>query len=307
MRIITAGSGYVDIDAYGGCIAYAELLNLQGEQAQAASNAALNASIPPSVRAWQAPFTLGYKPAAEDTFTIIDTSDPEFLDKMTALDRVDEVIDHHPGFEAYWQKRLGDKADIEMAGAACTMIFERWEQAGLVPKMSQTSARLLICGTLDNTLNFKAKITTNRDHHAYEQLQCIADLAHDWPAQYFSECQQAITKDLSAALRDDRKIMAFKQFVKPLGVGQLVIWDASSILANNLEQIRTTMDEMAQPWFVNIVSIAEGKSYLVCHDVSLRPWLENLLQVHFTQNVAPANRLWLRKEILKASLSKTES
>ncbi len=52
MRIVTSGSRYLDIDAYAGIIAYAELLQRQGQSAQAASAAPWNESIPAKVRAW---------------------------------------------------------------------------------------------------------------------------------------------------------------------------------------------------------------------------------------------------------------
>lgn len=52
VKVITSGSSYLDIDAYGGCIAYAELLNLLGYEAKAVSSAKLNESITPTIRSW---------------------------------------------------------------------------------------------------------------------------------------------------------------------------------------------------------------------------------------------------------------
>ena len=51
MKIVTSGSAYLDIDAYAGCIACAELLNVLGEPAKALSSAPLNDSICASLRA----------------------------------------------------------------------------------------------------------------------------------------------------------------------------------------------------------------------------------------------------------------
>ena len=36
-------------------------------------------------------------------------SDPAYFDKVVDVEKVDEVIDHHPGFEQHWQDRIGDK------------------------------------------------------------------------------------------------------------------------------------------------------------------------------------------------------
>lgn len=34
----------------------------------------------------------------------------------------------------------------------------------------------------------------------------------------------------------------------------------------------------------------------------MKEWLSNLLDVKFIGNIAPANRMWLRKEIFKADI-----
>ncbi len=52
IKVITSGSAYLDIDAYACCIAYAELLNLQGIPARAGSSAKPNASVSKTVLGW---------------------------------------------------------------------------------------------------------------------------------------------------------------------------------------------------------------------------------------------------------------
>jgi nanoRNase/pAp phosphatase (c-di-AMP/oligoRNAs hydrolase) len=146
MRIITAGPKYSDIDVYGGITAYAELLRNQGIEAQAVTTATLNDSIPPLVRVWKVNLAREYKPAPGDTFTLIDVSEPGYFEKFVDLERVDEIIDHHPGFEDFWHAKIGDRALIEQVGAACTQVVERWQQAGLIDQITETSARLLMCG-----------------------------------------------------------------------------------------------------------------------------------------------------------------
>ena len=123
MRVITSGSTYLDIDAYAGCIAYAELLQKLGTEAQAVSTAVLNESIPAVVREWHAPLVTKYNPSDNDTYTLIDVSELKYFDTFVDLARVDEVIDHHPGLESFWQEKIGDKAIIEHVGAACTQVF----------------------------------------------------------------------------------------------------------------------------------------------------------------------------------------
>lgn len=302
MRIITAGSRFVDIDAYAGCIAYAELLNLQGIEAKAVSHAPINASVPPVLLELEVDLSRDYTPDPSDTFTLVDTADPEAFEAMVDFERIDEIIDHRSGFEPYWRDRGQVGIDIEFVGAACTMIYERWVRAGLQHKMMPSTAQLLASGILDNTLNFGAEVTTDRDKRAYEELAVIADLSKDWPALYFDACQKAIQADLEAAIRDDSKIMQFKGWEGKLGIGQLVIWDAKKIISQDLPTIERVMPTIHTPWFMSIISISENKNYLFCLDKQLQKYLSGLLGVEFKDNIAHTTRMWLRKEINKKAL-----
>jgi len=298
MKIVTSGSVYIDIDAYAGIIAYAELLQAQAFEAAAVSTAPLNESIPNTVRSWGAPLQTTYTPSGSDTFIPIDLSDPTFFDPIVTEDRVEEIIDHHTGFESYWKDKIGDKAHIEFIGAACTLVYERWLHAGLVDAMGQTIARLLICGILDNTLNFGAQVSTKRDEDAYAALLPIADLPDDWTAQYFSECQTSILNDVEAALKNDTKIPTFATFGQAVCLGQLTVWDAQAF-----EQYRTaiakTLSDIKPEWFLNLISVSERKSYFVSNNADVQAWLARFLDVEFDGDIAAANRLWLRKEIIK--------
>jgi inorganic pyrophosphatase len=298
MKIVTSGAGYIDIDAYAGCIAYAELLRLKGHDAKAICEAPWNESISSSVRAWKVPFETVYTPANDDSFIIIDVSDPGHFEKFADLERVVEVIDHHPGFEQYWQERIGEKAQIEFIGAACTQVYEQWKAAGAIDSISVVSARLLIAGILDNTLNFGAEITTTRDRIAYDDLLKIAELPNDWTAQYFTECQHAILADVSEALANDTKTLTFASLPGTVGVGQLVLWDTEEVLLEHRADIEEILAKVASGWFLNLVNVGQRKSYFVCEDAKIQAWLSQLLGVRFTGSIAEAERLWLRKEII---------
>lgn len=302
MRVVTSGSAYVDIDAYAGSVAYAELLQVQGDEAVAVSTAPLNESISETVRSWHAPLKTDYTPSESDTFTLIDVSDPAYFDKVVDPERVDEVIDHHPGFEEYWQERLGDKSHIEFIGAACTLVYERWKTAGLLGKMSVVSARLLVCGILDNTLNFGAKVTTPRDDAAYKDLLTKADLPDDWTAQYFTQCQEAILKDAVAAIQNDTKTLTFNSFERPICFGQLVVWDGKQV-AEYQQVLKEALSSLKPDWFMNLISVGERKSYFFTDNPNVQKWLTGLLDVQFNGSLAAADRLWLRKEVIKQDIT----
>ena len=302
MNIITSGYPYIDIDAYAGCVAYAELLNALGQPAKAVSTAPLNESITATIQAWQAPIETIYAPSSKDRYVLVDLSNPDYFEKFATPSQVSEVIDHHPGFETYWQKRLGERAQIEPIGSVCTIIYERWGKADKLDSISTLSARLLATGILENTLNFGAVISTERDHVAYEAVKRQADLPDDWPARYFGEMQATIVKDLPTALKNDTKSLPFKTFPHNVTVGQLVVWDVHEIVQQQ-DIIEATLAKPNQPWFLNLVSVFEKKSYFIATNPEVQWWLSRLLSLTFDDSIATANRLWLRKEIITQDLT----
>jgi inorganic pyrophosphatase len=301
MKIVTSGLSFMDIDAYAGCIAYAELLNLQGKEAVAFSSANLNESIPTFLRKLNVSFYSDYGVKGDDTFILVDVSEPEFIEKIVDINRVEEVIDHHVGFEEFWEKRA--KSQIEFIGAACTLVYERWRDTGLLEKMSINSAKLLVAGILDNTLNFKAGVTHERDHEAYNKLKEIAQINDEWTADYFEACEAAVFEDLERAIKNDIKLMTFKLIDGPIAVGQLVVWNGDTIVDEYREIVENVLGNEAANWIMNVVSIRENTSYLIVSNKKVTAWAEKVSGVSFTDNIARAGRLWLRKEIVKQDLT----
>ncbi len=307
MRIVTSGINFMDIDAYASSVAYAELLNLQDEEAVAACSSLLNASVTPTIQSWGAPFKLGYTPSPDDTFVIVDASVPTHLDECVDIERVDEVIDHHPGMADYWQARLGERVHIEMIGAASTLIYERWEQSGKLDQMSQTSARLLVCGILDNTLNLEADITAERDRAAYADLVKRADLPDNWPEQYFRECQKYIVAHTEESVESDAKTLQYPTLADKTHVGQLALWDAQNFLHDAKDIIQDTLASKKMAWYMNLIDIHSGTSIFWCKDPGLQHWLANLLSLRFDGDLATANRMWLRKEIMEQAIKQQDA
>lgn len=308
MIFVTSGWPFMDIDAYAGCIAYAELLRIQGKEAVAASSAPLNSSITPTVRSWQAELETAPQVGADDEFVLIDLSESKYFDRFVDEARVVEVIDHHPGFEDYWRQKLGDGAKIEFIGAACTLIFEKWQQAGKLEEMSELTARLLLTGILDNTLNFKATITTDRDRRAYDALVKIGNLDSEWPKAYFAECQDYIVGHLIESVTVDTKPLHFKTApAETIYAAQLAVWNPQELLTGQYELLTRVIAGIGSPGLISLLSIEEGKTYFVLEHQPAKVWLANLLGIKFNGAIAQADRLWLRKEILKRDIEAAAS
>jgi inorganic pyrophosphatase/manganese-dependent inorganic pyrophosphatase len=301
MKIITSGASYLDIDAYACCIAYAELLNLQGIPARAVSSATANASVSKTVLDWGCAFQT-HEPSLTDEFILVDVSDYHHFDPLVVLNQVVEVIDHHPGYEDYWAKKLGSAADIRPIGAAATQVFQRWQAACLLPKISQQSAALLATAILDNTLNFTSQMTTPADIDAYADLAFRAKLATNWPERYFLECQDSIESDLANALAADLKRMKPESNL-PQIFAQMTVWDADSLLQKYRPTISQWMAEQGEDWLLNVISIRDRKSCLLVEPELSQQKLNRLMQFGWCSGMAVVEPSMLRKELLKLSLS----
>ena len=172
MIVITVGKSYIEIDGYASSIAYRELLKMKGIESKFVSNAVLNYSITDSLKS--IPYSVDdYSIDSNDKYIILDLSNKTFFPEFIGENNIIGIIDHHPGFEDYWDNKLGNNAIIESIGSVATIIVEKYEQDGLLDRMDKDIAKLLMAAILDNTLNFTANITTERDKNAYKKLELL--------------------------------------------------------------------------------------------------------------------------------------
>ncbi len=296
--LITAGSTYMDIDAYACCVALAELLQLKGENAFAYSCAPCNYSVCKSlITEGQIMDSLpSHFNMERAEYIIVDVSDPDYIQDSAPLNQVVKVYDHHVGFEQYWQERIGEDSHIEFIGAAATLIYREWEKAGLQDKMSRSTALLLIAAILDNTLNLISSNTTPEDIEVFQKLCEKEKIDEEWCASYFAEVQLNVEADLKNALFKDLKNIG-KNDVLPSKVAQICVWDAYGIL-EKLSEIRQWFHS-GDNWMLNIIDIKERCSYFVCDTLCHQKEIEKIFDVHFEDGVARTATPYLRKQILK--------
>lgn len=296
--LVTAGAHYLDIDAYACMVALAELLQLQGQDAIAWSAAACNYSVCPSLVAEsQILSKLPKDRAAQGRYIIVDVSDPDYLQKTIPLDDVVAIFDHHVGFEHYWESRIGENARIEFLGAAATLIYREWKQAGLEDKMSQSSAQLLIAAILDNTLNLTSSNTTKEDVDTFRALCTHAGVDEVWCAAYFAEVQASVEIDLRHALQNDTKTVRDNPILPPK-VAQLCVWDAERIL-RRLPEIRSWFEGC---WMLNLIDLQHRCSWFICDEPEYQSKIGHLFGVPFEKGLAKLPTPWLRKEIIKKTI-----
>lgn len=293
---------YADIDVYASIIAYADLLNQRGKAAKTYIPVAPNYSVPETLRLpAQENKTFNLQP--DDEAIILDISIPEEINRLVPDHQILEIIDHHPGYEAYWHERIGNKAIIEKIGAVATSIFEWWGECWSYDKMSPAIAKLLLGAILDNTLNFNAQITTERDHAAAHQLTKIANTSlPNFTTWYFSEVSKTIITDLQNSLLQDCKTVTLPTNQSQFTFCQLTLWDAKSIIEQQAK-ITQIMNKHHESWLVSVLCISEKRNYIIANSPEIRDYLTQLLSLNAAGDWLTSNQLYLRKEIIGKMLA----
>lgn len=302
--LVVGGSAYADIDVFACIAAYTQLLNLKGFRAEGIITGPWNQTISHSIRQWPTEIAERFLPLEEPcNFVLVDISDPKFVEQFVDIQKVIEVYDHHYGHEAFWKERLPNSTFIEYIGACATLIWERFKKEGLQDSISTVNANLLYTAIFANTLNFKSLVTTDRDKIASKELLKQINLPSDWKSIYYTEVAEGFNKSLSEHIHKDTKLVDLNG--SPINFGQLEIWNAAPIIEK--------FDRKFQPkpndeWLINIASIEEGCSYFYTNSDHLRNIIMQITGAKVIDRfLQRAQRLWLRKEILKEFIKKEAS
>ncbi len=293
---------YVEIDAYASILAYTDLLNQRSKPAKSYIPHTPNYSVPDELRIRElenSDFTL----EPDDEAIILDVSVPEPINKLVPTSQILELIDHHPGYEEYWHAKIGNKAIIEKIGAVATSIFEWWGECWDYSKMSPQIARLLLAAILDNTLNFNAKITTDRDRAAAKKLAKIAQTTIEkFSEWYFTTVSSTITANLEKSILGDCKMVNFPPSNREIAFGQLTLWNTQNILSNS-EKITQIMNSRSADWTISILDISKRNNYLLTSSEDIADYFSKLLNVDRESQYLKTNQLYLRKEIIAKMLA----
>lgn len=276
MFIVTAGQAFNDIDAFAGCIAYAHLLRLEGREAEVVFVGPLNHSVTQLAYQQSSDFLTEYSLKPEDQLVYIDLSGPEnFAFAGEPEGRIAEIYDHHYGFEQYWIDRLGERSHIERVGAVATLIWEEYVKRGKSEEILSSDVNLLLLAILQNTLNFTAPDTNERDRAAFDQLLARSTLPADWQQTYWRQATEAIEQDFVRALKDDTKVFSDFASDRSLVFSQLEL----GVVENGFfERHRPEIDQFwAQTegaiGLLNLSDVARGRSIVYCSD---RDWLRSI-------------------------------
>lgn len=297
-----------DLDGYAGIFAYAELLEKSGSKVTAGIMGQPHDEVLHVLKKFQ------LEPIEEiadddrfDKVILVDASDIIGLEGRIKPEKVIEIIDHRQVNEA--DKFINAKAQIELVGAAATLIAEKFKQKNIA--ISPQSASLLYSAIISNTLNFKGGVTTNRDREMASWLKPLVQVTDDYWKELFMAKSDLGGERLRARLESDFAWFNFKH--KKLGIAQIEIIGAQELVNSRLEEILAALEGLRSSFgldfvFLNLIELELEKNYFVSNDEELKSILEKVLAIKFTNTVAQRDKLIMRKQIvplIKEELEKT--
>ena len=287
-----------DLDGVAGAVAYAEFLQQSGQTATAGI---IGTPHDEAIYVLDR-FAMPYPKALPDANSfqdviLVDASDLNGLEGRINPQQVVEIIDHRQLHEA--GKFPHAKAQIELVGAAATLVTERFMQANTT--ISKPAAILLYAAIISNTLNFKASVTTDRDHAAAAWLNRTAQL----PDTFWKELFTA-KSDLSGTRLAERIAGDFAWFElggKRVGIAQLEIIGAERLVRERTADILTALHAQQKALrldmvFQTTIELAEAKNFFVADDPVTQRLLSGSLHVHFTDAIAERPGLIMRKQVV---------
>ncbi len=299
-HIVTTGRKYVDIDGLACVVAYHELLENESRNTTALLQATWNYTIPENVKGWGLRYKSEYISQPDDRFVIMDVSNVDYIHGFLDEDKIDELYDHHFGFEDYWVKKLGHNAHIEKVGSCATLVVEQWQKR--LPKISPSgqSANLLGLSIVSNTLNLQSFVTDPRDSKALEYVKGFMTLGILWVEEYFREKDSRVYARPLESISNDTKIVRTPFITQTCAIAQIELWEGSGFVDRNEEIItQLVRNSEAHHWLLTVVSIRDGHNYLYTTSEEVKTLLSDKIGAKFTGDKGVTPTLILRKEVLR--------
>jgi len=285
-----------DLDGCACMTAYAELLRRQGKDAVAGYFGEP-----------QQDAKFGFEKAGQklpdkvsgqdyDEVVLVDVSNVQRLDESIDPKKVVEIIDHHePDLDDF----PSAKAQIEHLGAVATLVAERVKQANQLP--SKEVAKTLQLAILHGTINFQAKLSTQKDKEMFEWLSSVSLVSQEDIDKFFRMIT-TFSGTLLDFLRDD-----FKDFdvegVK-FGIAAMLIFGLDDFLKKNKQEVLEALEILKQEksleyvWF-GCTDLKNASSYFLVPDDKTEKSVAEGLGLSFSNHESRVSEIVLRKENLK--------
>lgn len=285
-----------DLDGVAGSVAYAEFLCADGQNAIAGIIGTPHIEARYVLERFDIPVPKAIPNADSfESVILVDGSDLKGLEGKIAPEKVIEIIDHRALHDS--DQFPNAKAQIELVGAAATLVAERFIQEGV--DISRSSAILLYGAILSGTLNFRNSITTNRDRIAAQWLNQGAQLPENFWRELFTAKSDLAGNKLQEVIRHD-----FSQFDmnrRKVGIAQIEMMGADLLMQKRKEEVLQILDTLKceknlDMIFLSFIELNDCKNLLIARDPEIQGYLEKALNVRFTGVVAERAQVLMRKQ-----------
>lgn len=297
MKVVVTSYTEPDLDGYACSVGYAEFLNKTG--------------VPAAVRIFGTPhiearyltekFGFHFKEdnnAPLEKVVLVDASELRGLDKFIKPENIVEIIDHRKFNDADAFKNA--KIQIELVGSAATLIAEKFYANDV--EVSVPTATMLYGAIVSNTLNFQAKVTTDRDRFMANWLNQKLGLTKEFIDDMFRAKSNMDGDRLAQAVDADFAWFDFGGAGNRIGYAQLEMMGAKQLVeARKNELLRILNDlkskEGVDHIFISFIDLGGGFNVFVSDDEHMQDVLSKILNISFEDCVAIRHDFIMRKEV----------
>lgn len=295
-KIVVTSYTEPDLDGFSCAVAYAEFLNKTGMPA------VVRIFGNPHVEATYLLQKFGFKVEQDrtlplDKVVLVDASELRDLDKFIRPESVIEIIDHRKYNDSSSFGKA--KIQIEFVGAAATLIAEKFYKKNI--DISTPAATLLYGAIVSNTLNFRAKVTTDRDRLMAQWLNSKLGFTKEFVEGMFRAKSDVSGEKLSQ--RIDADFAWFQLEDQKIGIAQMEIIDVKRLINTRKQEILTILQELKtkdhlDKIFISFIDLGEGFNAFITDEPGMQSLLSDTLNIKFEEDIALRSNFIMRKEIV---------
>lgn len=239
-------------------------------------------------------------PQDYNQIVIVDASGLECLDKRTDPNHVIEIIDHRK--VNFSEQFVNAKVQIELVGAAATLVAEKYKENAVA--MPKDIATLIYGAIISNTLNFQAKVTTDRDKEIGVWLKEENNFPDDFAHKMFMSKSDLSGEKLIRILYEDVADFAGHNFgsyklstaqIEMIGGEELALSRKTEIITE-LKKIMT--DQNYNFVFLTIIDLEANQNIIMAPTKEIEKTLSKVLNITFSDQIAVRPGFIMRKEIV---------
>lgn len=300
-EIIVTGYVNPDLDGFACILAYTDFLNKTGQKAIASVSGKQHEEANHVIKEYNLEFNIKeYNPRSFEKIVLVDASDLDGIDKRIDPRKVIEIIDHR-------KINMADifanaKVQIELVGAAATLVGEKYKEKNI--ELSKSVATLLYGAIISNTLNFRAKVTTDRDRAMATDLKEKFNFPEDFAHRMFLSKSDLSGDKLIKTIRVDFANFKSHNFNgKKMGIAQIEMIEGIKLAEDRkdeiVSEIKAIMKELGiDIVFLTIIDLEANQNILVAPTREIEDILSEVLNVKFKNQIATRTGLIMRKEIV---------